>query len=155
MIEFYDHFIHTKSVHRSKLIVQLFAQGNAESKKKMNALLDTLSDETDEVREAVRSALMRAELRDDTSALSNALAELRLSDDKTKAVLMAARDPATEPRTAGSQDQGVKNGLPANGIAPILIDEANVRQFKMSLEVSSGAQPVKDIAEFEDMEPKL
>jgi insulysin len=155
MIEFYNHFIHTKSTHRSKLIVQLFAQGNAESKQRMNDLLKTLSDETDEVREAVRSALMHAELRDDTSALGKVMAQLKLSADKTNAVLAAAKDPATEPKTEGSKDQGVKNGLPANGIAPILIDEANVRLFKTSLQVTSGAQPVKDITEFEDIEPKL
>jgi hypothetical protein len=121
----------------------------------MNSLLESLSDETEEVKEAVRSALMHAELREDTSALTKVLAELQLSDEKAKAVLAAAKDPATEPKMDGSTDQGVKNGLPANGIAPILIDDAKVREFKASLQVSSGAVPVKDITEFEDLEPKL
>ena len=58
-----------------------------------------------------------------------------------------------------NQNQGL-NGvvkdapLPSsNGTEPVIIED--IRDFKAGLHVSAGARPVKDLSEYEELDPKL
>lgn len=165
ILEYYKKYIDIESPTRAKLVVQLFAQGNAQSKEKMDALLGTtLAGETAETKEAVTSALMQPELRGDTATLHKYLSsDLKLAEDKIEAILTVARDPATEPKeteegeavNGDENGNGVSNGADgaANKKKPILITD--VRAFKASLVASAGARPARDITEYEEVNGKL
>ncbi|CAI4219521.1 unnamed protein product [Parascedosporium putredinis] len=165
VVEYYKKYIDVASPTRAKLIVQLFAQGNAKSKAKIDALINTnLSGETAETKEAVRSAIMQPELRGDAAALRKYLgSDLKLAEDKIEAILAVAGDPATEPKETeegeavhGEEKEG---DLTSNGTEnaakqqPTLITD--VRAFKASLVASAGARPARDITEYEEMNGKL
>lgn len=165
VVEYYKKYIDVASPTRAKLIVQLFAQGNAKSKAKIDALINTnLSGETAETKEAVRSAIMQPELRGDAAALRKYLgSDLKLAEDKIEAILAVAGDPATEPKETeegeavhGEEKEG---DLASNGTEnaakqqPTLITD--VRAFKASLVASAGARPARDITEYEEMNGKL
>ena len=97
MIDFYNTYINTTSATRAKLTVQMFAKGTAESQKVISELLETLSQETSETKEAVRAALMQAEIRNDISRLRAYLA------DDLKLIRPPRRSPTASATTGMTQ----------------------------------------------------
>ncbi|RYP69252.1 hypothetical protein DL771_006220 [Monosporascus sp. 5C6A] len=55
-----------------------------------------------------------------------------------------------------SQENATANGadaVPTNGTTPVIVKD--VRDFKASLVASAGARPIRDLSEFEEIDPKL
>jgi len=130
----------------------MYAQSCTDTKEKVAELLKGLDLEA-EVSSKVQALLLQREKRQDTQGLKTHLTtELGLSESRATAIVEAANDLEATPKV-----NGVANGV--DGVAPPEIKEpvliTDVRAFKASLTATSGARPVKDMSEYEDVDCKL
>lgn len=159
MVEFYNTFISPKSPTRAKIAVYLYAQSTTEGKEEVAELLKTL-DLASDASAKVQAALLQPEKRLDAKGLRALLeGELRLPAAKVAAVLEAAAGP-----TLNATANGVSSGASSDGDeaedeatvslpTPVLITD--VRAFRASLVASSGARPVRELSDYEELDSKL
>lgn len=180
LISFFDYYLDPTSPARAKLSIHMIAQlsakaigdtmDSAEQKEKVITLLgkylNSLGLEVDDDKLAKRFADVDV-VGGDQAGIVRAM-ETYLSDD-----IQVKDDRAKDVIEQGQQLLGTV--LPSLGIevrpatkeegmdlkgedvpvtkATTFID--NVHEYKAGLQVSAGARPVKDLSEFEDIEPKL
>lgn len=160
MITFFNHYIDPSSAARSKLSVWMIAQATSDvSTKQISELVKTLALDSTE-REAQAATDLQARLsaaghdkeKEVEGLKSYLLHDLKVAEDKIDAATAAWRK--LSPKTngvAGAHEEADPPTL--NGSRIVLIEDA--RDFKAKLPVSAGARPVKDLSEYEELEPKL
>ncbi|KAF2140293.1 uncharacterized protein K452DRAFT_230558 [Aplosporella prunicola CBS 121167] len=178
LIAFFHHFISPHSPTRAKLSIHLLAQNSAAavtqsvSPDKQTEQLITMvsqflnSEGVAATPDGLESRLKDVDLgmvsADDTQSLNQAIQaylqeDLKLEADKSADVLkkgqalMAQMLPQLGVEVT-PQGAGSTGGL-AQPREPVIITD--VRDFKASLQVGKGPKAVKELSEFEDLEPKL
>ncbi|KAF2157769.1 LuxS/MPP-like metallohydrolase [Myriangium duriaei CBS 260.36] len=177
LIEFFNIYINPASDKRAKAAVHLLAQTSPEElaektdpKEKieklsqaLDQLLTQLGVESD--RPALQKRLGGLQSNLDLGSIMSALSSHLVSDAQRPQTevdaLIAEVTPTLQQAlpilgvAAVSKDAEVENSasiLPPRKEATVIDD---IRLFKASIPLSEGAKPVKDLAEFEDIEPKL
>jgi insulysin len=163
MISFYKHYMSPRSEARAKLSVYLVAQAQSDvSTKQISELIGTLNIGADRAAQAatdLQARLSAAGNREDkeiAGLTDYLLHDLKVAEDKI--------DAAVEAWARISKTNGATNGTLVNGqetdakpvpstTKPVLIDD--VGTFKSGLQASVGALPVRDVSEYEELDPKL
>ncbi|KAG6018861.1 hypothetical protein E4U41_003534 [Claviceps citrina] len=142
MVEFFNTYFSPSSPTRARISVHLRARGAGELDTKIVHLLKEsgLNDVPQEKRQSVE--LLRGYLESENLLVPDKLGDV--VDAITKLGLSQA--------PIGEAAEGMANGSSAVDTAQDITD---VRQYKASLPVSSGARPVKQISEFEESDAKL
>ncbi|KAF3769957.1 hypothetical protein M406DRAFT_248220 [Cryphonectria parasitica EP155] len=160
MVDFFDHYISPTSPARAKLSVWMVAQATSDvSTKQISELVKTLDLDSSE-RESQAATDLQARLSaagHDEEKEVEGLKEYLLHDLK---VAEAKIDAAVEvwrklsPTADGVQGAHEEHNPPSlNGTTISFIEDP--RDFKARLPVSAGARPVKDLTEYEELDPKL
>lgn len=141
MLSFFDKYFSPSSKIRARLSVHLYARGSSEVDSKVVDLLKNLG--LDDVPKESRASidLLEGHLKNGQS----------VPDDKRASLLSQAKElglPQTSPEVEGAASDD------ASAIDSA-IEITDGRQYKASLQVSSGARPVKDLTEFEEADSKL
>ena len=152
MLDFYNQYISAASPTRAKIAAYLYAQSCTETKAKVAELLKGL-DLEQEISAKIQDVLLQRERRQDREFLKSYLIkDVKLPEDRADAIIEAAKT-----LEAGLKVNGVANGEDGAAAAttrePVLITD--VRAFKSTLVASSGARPVKDMSEYEEIDSKL
>ncbi|KAG6291418.1 hypothetical protein E4U46_001099 [Claviceps purpurea] len=150
MVEFFKTYLSPSSPTRARISVHLMARGAGEVDAKVIKLLEEsgLKDVPQEKRQSVD--LLQEHLE----------SEQLLESDKLEHVIEATKKLGLSHGTTSKAANGTTSKA-ANGTAKALsaIDTAqqitDVRQFKASLQASSGPQPVRPISDFEELDAKL
>lgn len=140
MLEFFDKYFSPSSSSRARLSVHLYARGSSEVDSKVVDLLKNLGLEDVPKENRASLDLLEGHLKTGQS----------VSDDQRTVLLAQAKElglPQASPKVETSS-----NETPAIDAAVEITDG---RQYKAGLQVSSGARPVKDLKEFEEIDPKL
>ncbi|KAK5154964.1 hypothetical protein LTR04_005901 [Oleoguttula sp. CCFEE 6159] len=179
MIAFYDTFIKPSSPHRAKAAIHLVAQAtpqptssSADSDSQKQKLIDLLA----------RFLTARGILADasslapyfedvnvanaDPQAIANTTARYLLNDlhiveDEVAAVMEEGKAALTTVLPSigidahAASDKSSTVSQPASLSPNEVVIVTDVHAFKASMAVSAGARPVKDLSEFEELEPKL
>lgn len=178
MVQFFNHYISPDSAAQSKLVVHLNAQARADAlmdevsptvlKEKMLLLLDQFlqSEGITSKPEELSQRLERVDITPDDDAVIPVLeqylvADLGLNDTKARMILEQGRMllAALSHKNAVKESSTTVDGKKiVNGDGPakkptVLIDD--VYQFKATLALTSGPQPVRHPSEFEDLTSKL
>ena len=162
MIEFLNHYIHPDSPSRAKIAIHLVAQATSDvSTKQISELVKTLDLDPAALAQAATDlqARLSAAGHDEAEEISGLrdylVRELGVAQDKIDDAVEAWRGLHEQASRAKDGGEGTGSRTPpsTNGTVPFVIE--NVRDFKSRLLVSAGARPVKDLSEFEDLEPKL
>ena len=158
MIEFFKYYIDPSSPTRAKLAVYLEAQAKSDvSTQQITELVKTLDLDSSAAARAATDLQARLSaagpnVEKELEGLREYLAkDLKVAEDKIEAASQAWRK-LHEEHGLGNE---AANAEPpsANGIKPIFIED--VRSFKASLPASNGPKPMRDLSEYEDLEPKL
>lgn len=177
MLDFYRELILPGSPNRSKASVHLVAQASADD---IAAKTDPAEQKTKLVA-MLSQVLTQLGVEPDNVALTTRLEKVDVSGGDSDGILAAVGGYLKE--TAGMAAEQIEQvlaqgkvvlaqALPSIGIKPkgtepvevaateekgdsktIIIDD--VKAFKASMPLSAGARPVKDLSEFEELEPKL
>ena len=179
IINFYDEFIDPRSQQRAKLSVHLLAKatpeelaGKMSSDEQREALaqmagqmfqqmeaevsiesitkrLETLDLQGPNVANTISDVLAQS-LKEDAGLENEELEEVKAQVKEAMAqVLPSLGIQAQKPE----QIDGVKNDI-IKGVKPATRIE-DIHKWKASMQLSTGAKPMKDLSEFEDLEPKL
>jgi insulysin len=140
MLEFFDKYFSPSSSSRARLSVHLYARGSSELDSKLVGLLKNLG--LDDVPKESRASLdlLEGHLKTGQS----------IPDDQRASLLSQAKElglPQASPKAETSSDEAAA--------IDAAIEITDGRQYKAGLQVSSGARPVKDLKEFEEIDPKL
>lgn len=160
MVAFYNYFISPSSPERAKLSVWMVAQAASDiSTKQVTQLVETLSLDS-----AERSAQAATDLQAKLSAAGHdeekevvelkeyLLHDLKVAEDRIDAAVEAWRKlPKKNGAAAGTHED--HNPPVLNGREIEFIED--VWEFRARLPMSVGARPVKDLSEYEELEPKL
>ena len=140
MLEFYNTYFSPSSPTRARISVHLKARGAGELDNKIAKLLEEseAKDVPQEKRQSVD--LLRGYLE----------AEKSISTEKLESLISQIKEMGLSEVAQGTN--GVVNGISAVEAAQEIVD---LRHYKAGLLASSGARPVKDIAEFEESDAKL
>lgn len=160
MITFFKHYIDPASPKRAKLSVWMTAQATSDvSTKQITELvkaLDLSSTETEAQAATDLQARLSAAGHDEEKEIAGLkdylLHELKVTEDKIESAVATWHK--LHPKVngvAGTHEEGNPPSL--NGTAISFIEDP--RDFKARLPVSAGARPVKDLTEYEELEPKL
>lgn len=160
MIAFFKHYIDPASPKRAKLSVWMTAQATSDvSTKQITELVKALDlDSTESEAQAATDLQARlsaagADEEKEMAGLKDYLLhELSVPEDKIdNAVKTWHKLHSKTNGVTGAHDEENPPGL--NGMAISFIEDP--RDFKARLVVSAGARPVKDLVEYEELEPKL
>lgn len=164
MIAFFKHYISPASPKRAKLSVWMVAQAKSDvSTKQISELVKTLDLDSTE-REAQAATDLQARLstaghehdeaKEAEELKSYLLHDLKVAEDKVDAAAEAWRKLSSSSKTNGASCTQEEADPPSlNGSKIVFIEDA--RDFKAGLSVSAGARPVRDLEEYEELEPKL
>jgi insulysin len=153
MMEFYNQYINPSSPTRAKVAVYLYAQSTTEGKEKVTEIVKAL-DLSNDASAKVQAALLQPEKRKDTAGLRALVeGELKLPQAKVVAIMEAAKLPELNAHVNGVSKGEPDEATPASPNLPVVIED--VRAFKAGLVASSGARPVKEMSEYEDIDSKL
>lgn len=159
MIEFFNQYIHPNSPSRAKLAVYLEAQAKSDvSTKQITELIKTLDlDSAAAARAATDLQARLSAAGHDVDKEVAWLKEALLHDFKVPEGMVDAAAAEWKKIHAehGPGSDVVKDAEPpsSNGTRPVFIDD--VQSFRASLPASTGARPLTDLAEFEELEAKL
>lgn len=160
MIEFFDHYINPASPQRAKLSVWMVAQATSDvSTKQISELVKTLDLDSSE-RESQAATDLQARLsaagHDEEKEVAGLkdylLHDLKVAEDKIETAEQAWRKLHTNTNSLKGVHED-HNPPSLNGTTISFIEDA--RDFKARLPVSVGARPVKDLTEYEDLDPRL
>lgn len=181
MAAFFQHYIDPSSPNRSKMSIHMLAKSSAgEQAKNMSAeeqteavtsilgqLLESQGIEFNSINLTKR--LERKSISEDPSSVANAVAEYMSKDismseaqykplvDEIRIMIPTILPQLGIPVSVRSKDEKndiVDEGEPRPPERPVTLIE-DVHLWKASMQLSSGARPMKDLAEYEDLEPKL
>jgi insulysin len=141
MLEYFDKYFSPSSSSRARLSVHLYARGSSEVDSKVVDLLKNLG--LEDVPKESRASLDLLEGHLKTGGQS-------VSDDQRTTLLSQAKElglPQASPKVETSSND--------TSAIDAAIEITDGRQYKAGLQVSSGARPVKDLKEFEEIDPKL
>lgn len=159
MIDFFNRYIHPSSNQRSKLAIYFVAQAKSDvSTKQITELIKGLELDTEASAQAATdlqarlSAAAPDEEKEVEGLKSYLFHDLKVTETKIDAAVEIWRK--IHAQSIGTNGI-VKDAQPpsSNGIAPVVIND--VRDFKAGLTVTAGARPVKDLSEYEELDPKL
>jgi insulysin len=164
MTDFYEHYLLPSSQKRAKLSVHLIAQATSDvSTKQISELVKTLILSPELAAQAATDlqARLSSASHDEEKELAGMkdylLHDLKVAEDKIDAAVAAWH--------RISKSNGAANHKLANGTEkaeqswyesksrPVIIED--VRTFKSGLQATAGALPVRDLSEYEDLDPKL
>lgn len=160
MVEFFNKYINPASTERAKVSVWMVAQATSDvSTKQISELVKSLDLKSTE-REAETATDLQARLsaagHDETKEIEGLrdylLHELKVSETKIDASVESWKKLHTA-KTNGVVGRQDENPPSLNGTEICFVD--NIRDFKARLPVSAGARPVRDLTEYEELEPKL
>lgn len=159
MAEFFKRYIHPNSPVRAKLAIHLVAQAKSDvSTKQISELIKTLdlgpevSAQAATDLQARLSAAGHDEAKEIDGLKNYLLHDLNVAESKIDAAAEVWKKlHAQNSKTNGGENVG--DDAPSNSNTPVMIED--VRAFKASLAASAGAQPAKDLSEYEDFDPKL
>lgn len=159
MIEFFNKKINPSSPERAKLSVWMIAQATSDvSTKQISELVNTLeldSSESESQAATDLQARLSAAGHDqekEVEGLKNYLLhELKVSENNIEEAVESWRKLSS--KTNGVVGHQEENPPSLNGTEISFIEE--VRDFKASLPVSAGPRPVRDLTEYEELDPKL
>lgn len=180
LINFFDHYINPISPARAKLSIHMIAQlsaksigdtmDSAEQKEKVISLLgkylNSLGLEVDDEKLTKRFADVDVVGGDEAGiihAISAYLSnDIQVEDGRAKDVIEQGQQllgtvlPSLgiEVRPAAKND-GIDHEGDDVPVTKVTTFISNVHEYKAGLQASAGARPVKDISEYEDLEPKL
>ncbi|KAK3939917.1 Metalloenzyme, LuxS/M16 peptidase-like protein [Diplogelasinospora grovesii] len=161
MVGFFNQYIHPASPSRAKLAVYFVAQAKSDvSTKQITELVKTLNLNSDDASAQAATDLQARlsaadhDVKKEVEGLKDYLLHvLKVPEGKIDAAIEAWKK-------IHEQQNGLANGIvkdadppSSNGTKPFFIED--VRTFKAGLVVSAGARPVKDLSEYEDLDPKL
>lgn len=160
MVAFFKHYIDPSSPKRAKLSVWMVAQAKSDvSTKQITELVRTLnldSTETESQAATDLQARLTAAGHDEEKEVADLtdylLHELKVAEDKIEIAVETWHK--LHPKVngvAGAHEEANPSSL--NGTTITFIEDP--RDFKARLKVSAGASPVKDLVEYEELEPKL
>jgi insulysin len=159
MVDFYKKHINPASPERAKISVWMIAQATSDvSTKQISELVKALELNSPE-REAEAATDLQARLsaaqHDEVKEIEGLkeylLHELKVAEDKIDAAAEAWKKLHSKANgIVGHQDEDPPS---LNGTKICFIEDP--RDFKARLPVSAGARPVKDLTEYEELEPKL
>lgn len=184
MIEFYNHYLLPSSPSRAKASVHLIAQSSAEDVAADVATDKDPKEQLSELAAMLAQLLEQLGVAIDQTILITRLEEVDVVGGDTEGIMGAvggylkvdAGMPAEQVEQVMTQGKMVLSQvLPKLGIKPkqpqqesevVVNGDAEIKQaevvviedvkaFKASMPVSAGARPVKDLSEFEELEPKL
>lgn len=159
MLEFFNRQIRPSSPERAKLSVWMIAQATSDvSTKQISELVKTLElNSTEHESQAATdlqarlSAAGHDEAKEIEGLKDYLLHDLKVPEDKIEAAAQLWNKISSSVNGhEGHQDEDPPS---ANGTEIQFIEE--VRDFKASLPVTAGPRPVKDLAEYEELDPKL
>lgn len=164
MVAFFDHYISPASPKRAKVSVWMVAQATSDvSTKQISELVKTLDLSSTE-RESKAATDLQARLsaaghehdeaKEAEDLKSYLLHDLKIAENKVDAAAEAWRKLASSSKTNGASGTHEQADPPSlNGSKIVFIEDP--RDFKSGLPVSAGARPVKELEEYEELEPKL
>lgn len=159
MLAFFNKHIKPSSPERAKLSVWMIAQATSDvSTKQISELVKTLelnSSERDSQAATDLQARLSAAGHDEAKEVEGLkdylLHDLKVAEDKIEAAIESWKKISSKTNGyVGHQDE---NPPSLNGTEICFIEE--VRDFKASLPASAGPRPVKDLTEYEELDPKL
>lgn len=160
MIAFFNHFISPSSPERAKLSIWMNAQATSDvSTKQITELvkaLDLNSTETESQVATDLQARLSAAGHDEEKEMAGLkdylLHDLKVAEDKIDSAVETWHK--LHPKANGVAGAHKEDDPPSlNGTKISFIEDA--RDFKAHLPVSAGARPMKDLIEYEDLDPKL
>lgn len=160
MVAFFNHYINPASPARAKLSVWMNAQATSDvSTKQITELvkaLDLDSTETESQAATDLQARLSAASHDEEKEVAGLqdylLHDLKVAEDKVASAVETWHK--LHPKTNGVAGAHEEQNPPSlNGTKINFIEDA--RDFKARLPVSAGARPVKDLTDYEELEPKL
>lgn len=140
MLEYFDKYFSPSSSSRARLSVHLYARGSSEVDSKIVDLLKNLGLEDVPKESRASLDLLEGHLKTGQS----------VSDDQRTTLLSQAKElglPQASPKVETSSND--------TSAIDAAVEITDGRQYKAGLQVSSGARPVKDLKEFEEIDPKL
>lgn len=164
MITFFKRHISPTSSERSKVSVWMVAQAVSDvSTKQITELVKTLDLNSTE-RESQAATDLQARLsaagheHDEAKEVEDLKSylqhDLQVDEVKVDAAVEAWRKLSSASKTNGASGTHEEADPPSlNGTKITFIEDP--RDFKAALPVSAGARPVKDLEEYEELEPKL
>ena len=144
LIEFYNTYFSPSSQSRARISVHLHARNTPALDKEIIELLQKANLED-----------VPAKQRQSLDFLEKYLKEtVQLEDSKVAAIIADAEKAGLKPVTSEDDAKAgdIASGSDAVNKATVIED---IRAFKSGLMASAGAQPVKDLSEFEDTDAKL
>lgn len=160
MITFFKHYIDPASPKRAKLSVWMTAQATSDvSTKQITELIKELNLDSTEAEsqaaadlQARLSAAGHDEEKEVAGLKDYLLHELKVAEDKIDSAVDTWHK--LHPKTDGVTGAREEENPPSlNGTTISFIEDP--RDFKARLPVSAGARPVKDLSEYEELDPKL
>ncbi|PON27902.1 insulysin [Trichoderma gamsii] len=140
MLEYFAKYFSPSSSSRARLSVHLYARGSSEVDSKIVDLLKNLGLEDVPKESRASLDLLEGHLKTGQS----------VSDDQRTTLLSQAKElglPQASPKVETSSND--------TSAIDAAVEITDGRQYKAGLQVSSGARPVKDLKEFEEIDPKL
>lgn len=160
MVTFFRHYIDPSSSERAKLSVWMNAQATSDvSTRQMTELVKALDLSSIEIESQVATDLqarLSAAGHDEEKEVAGLkdylLHDLKVAEDKIDSAVETWRK--LHPKTNGVASAHQEEVPPSlNGTKISFIEDP--RDFKARLPVSAGARPVKDLTEYEELDPKL
>lgn len=141
MVNFFQKYFDPKSTDRARISIHLHARGALELDEKLAKLLAKLDLEVPaESRQSLD--LLEANLRSNGG----------LSDDQVSTAVTQAKELGLKQAPEGFSSETSKGG---NAVIDNAVEITDVRHYKASLLASSGARPIKEVSEYEDVDAKL
>lgn len=159
MLEFFNKQIKPSSPERAKLSVWMIAQATSDvSTKQISELVKTLELNSSE-RESKAATDLQARLsaagHDEAKEIEGLkeylLHDLKVAEDKIQTAAESWKNISS--KVNGHVGHQEENPPSLNGTEITFVED--VRDFKTSLPVSAGPRPVRDLADYEELEPKL
>ncbi|KUI56296.1 hypothetical protein VP1G_03557 [Cytospora mali] len=160
MVEFFNKYINPSSPDRAKISVWMIAQATSDvSTKQISELVTSLELKSTE-REAEAATDLQARLsaagHDEVKEIEGLreylLHDLKVSETKIDAAVASWKKLHTA-KTNGVVGRQEENPPSLNGTEISFVKD--IREFKARLPVSAGASPVRDLTEYEELDPKL
>lgn len=160
MVAFFNHYINPASPKRAKLSVWMNAQATSDvSTKQITELVKGLDLNSTEIEsqaatdlQARLSAAGHDEEKEVAGLRDYLLHDLKVAEDKIDSAVETWHK--LHPKANGVAGTHEEHDPPSlNGTKISFIEDP--RDFKARLPVSAGARPVKDLTEYEELDPKL
>lgn len=142
MVGFFKKYFDPRSTERARIAIHLHARGALELDDKVVKLLEKL--DLGEVPADSRQSLdlLEQHLKEDK----------KTAGDKISSVITQAKEFGLKQE---AQNSDTSTGVEGNSAISNAVEITDVRQYKASLLASSGARPIKEVSEYEDIDAKL